>query len=139
MTVLPSIYVTVDVLLFRMVNGKQEILLIERLKEPFKDCWALPGGFVDPGEDLEDAAKRELLEETSIVVESLRQLKAYGKPGRDPRGHTVSIIFNGTVTQDSVAKAQDDAKSVCWFPLDDLPPLAFDHEFIIKESIKNAL
>lgn len=139
MNFLPSIFVTVDVLLFRTVNGKREILLIERLKEPFKDCWALPGGFVDPGEDLEDASKRELLEETSIRIESLTQFKAYGRPGRDPRGHTVSIVFCGTVDETILAKAQDDAKSVHWFPQDDLPPLAFDHQLIITEAIKNAL
>lgn len=139
MNFLPSIFVTVDVLLFRTVNGTREILLIERLKEPFKNCWALPGGFVDPGEDLEDVAKRELLEETSVHIPSLRQVKAYGQPGRDPRGHTVSIVFSGTVDETTVAKARDDAKSVHWFPLDDLPPLAFDHRLIIEETIKNAL
>lgn len=139
MNFLPSIFVTVDVLLVRTVNGNREILLIERLKEPFKNCWALPGGFVDPGEDLEDAAKRELLEETSIHIKSLTQFKAYGKPGRDPRGHTVSIVFFGTVDETILAKAQDDAKSVQWFPQNDLPPLAFDHQLIIAEAIKNTL
>lgn len=136
MTYLPSIFVTVDIVLFRTKNGKDEVLLIQRLKEPFKDCWALPGGFVDKGEDLETAAKRELLEETSVKVGSLEQLRAYGKPGRDPRGHTVSIAFTGKVKENVVAEAQDDAKSVKWFSLDDLPPLAFDHCEILEDAKK---
>lgn len=136
MTYLPSIFLTVDILLFRTVNDKHEILLIQRLKDPFRDCWALPGGFVDKGEELEDAAKRELEEETSIKINVLQQFKAYGKPDRDPRGHTVSIVFHGTVDEKAVAAAQDDAKSVKWFSLNDLPPLAFDHSEIITDAKK---
>lgn len=136
MAYLPSIFVTVDIVLFRLQGGKQEILLIQRLKEPFKDCWALPGGFVDKGEDLEDAAKRELLEETSIKAHSLKQFKAYGKPGRDPRGHTISIVFYGNADETAIAKAQDDAKAAHWFSWDDLPPLAFDHQEILEEARK---
>lgn len=136
MTYLPSIFLTVDILLFRTVNNQQEILLIQRLKEPFKDCWALPGGFVDKGEDLEDAAKRELEEETSIKIDALQQFRAYGKPDRDPRGHTVSIVFYGTVDEKTIAIAQDDAKSVKWFSLNGLPLLAFDHSEIIIDAEK---
>ncbi len=136
MAYLPSIFVTVDIVLCRTQGGKQEVLLIQRLKEPFKDCWALPGGFVDKGEDLEDAAKRELLEETSIKADSLKQFKAYGKPGRDPRGHTVSIVFCGNADETAIAKAQDDAKAVQWFSWDNLPPLAFDHQEILEEARK---
>lgn len=136
MTYLPSIFLTVDILLFRTVNNQQEILLIQRLKEPFKDYWALPGGFVDKDEDLEDAAKRELEEETSIKIDALQQFRAYGKPDRDPRGHTVSILFYGTVDEKTIAIAQDDAKSVKWFSLNDLPLLAFDHSEIIIDAEK---
>jgi 8-oxo-dGTP diphosphatase len=132
----PEIFLTVDILLFRQVNETKELLLIQRLKDPFKDSWALPGGFVDKGEDLEDAAKRELEEETSIKTDALRQFKAYGKPDRDPRGHTVSVVFYGTIDKDVVATAQDDAKSVQWFSINDLPPLAFDHAQIIAEMVK---
>lgn len=136
MIYLPSIFLTVDILLFRTINGQQEILLIQRLKEPFKDCWALPGGFVDKGEDLEDAAKRELEEETSIKVTTLQQFRTYGKPDRDPRGHTVSVVFYGTVVETIIATANDDAKSVQWFSVNELPPLAFDHAEIIIDAKK---
>jgi 8-oxo-dGTP diphosphatase len=132
----PNIFLTVDALIFRENKEAKEILLIQRLKEPFKNHWALPGGFVDKGEDLEHAAIRELQEETSIVLPTLKQFKAYGKPDRDPRGHTVSIVFTGTVDLSVEAKAQDDAKAIQWFPIDQLPKLAFDHTEIISDFLK---
>ena len=124
---------TVDILLIRQIEDTIELLLIQRLKDPFKDCWALPGGFVDKGEDLIEAAKRELEEETSVKTDKLDQFKAYGKPDRDPRGHTVSIVFHGVVSEDVEIKAQDDAKSVKWFNIEQLPVLAFDHSQIITD------
>lgn len=135
MSYTPSIFLTVDVVLFRIKKDREEVLLIQRLNEPFKDSWALPGGFVDKGEDLEVAAKRELLEETSIKVTDLKQIGAYGKPNRDPRGHTVSVAYFENVSFDTIAKAQDDAKAVKWFSLEELPKLAFDHEQIIQDAI----
>lgn len=134
----PQIYVTVDIILTHEHANKTEILLIQRLKDPFKDQWALPGGFVDKGEDLETAAKRELEEETSVSMESLVQFKAYGKPDRDPRGHTVSVVFFGEAKNDVEIIAQDDAKSVQWYDLENLPSLAFDHALIIEEYKKRA-
>lgn len=128
-----KIFVTVDIVLFK----SNKILLIKRLKDPFKDCWALPGGFVDENEDLEDAAKRELFEETTIKVDSLQQIGAFGKPFRDPRHHTVSIAFYGKVDDDIIAIAADDAKEAYWFSLDDLPELAFDHQEIINKAFNN--
>ncbi|MCL9809513.1 NUDIX domain-containing protein [Flavobacterium luminosum] len=130
-----KIFVTVDVVLVRP-NVEKELLLIKRLKDPYKDCWALPGGFVDENEDLEDAAKRELLEETTITVDQLHQIGAFGKPFRDPRIHTVSVAFFGKVTKETRAIAADDAKEAKWFPLDELPELAFDHKEIINEALK---
>lgn len=127
-----KIFVTVDVVLCK----SSKILLIKRLKEPFKDCWALPGGFVDENEDLEDAAKRELLEETSIKIDKLEQIGAFGKPFRDPRHHTISIAYYGTVSDDTIAIAGDDAKEAYWFSINDLPELAFDHEEIIDKAIQ---
>ena len=135
MPYIPHIFLTVDIILTRPLNSKTEVLLIQRLNEPFKNKWALPGGFVDKGEDLEPAAKRELLEETSISMKSLTQFKTYGKPGRDPRGDTVSVVFYAEVNENVIAQAADDAKDVRWFTMDDLPELAFDHAEILSDFI----
>jgi 8-oxo-dGTP diphosphatase len=131
-----KIYVTVDTLVFRKTANQTQILLIKRKNEPFKDSWAIPGGFVDENEDLEVAAKRELLEETQIKIDKVEQLKAFGKPFRDPRAHTVTIAFTGFVPEDTVAKAADDAKEVGWFAIDNLPDLAFDHGEIIGYALE---
>lgn len=135
MPYIPHIFLTVDIILTRQLNSTTEVLLIQRLNEPFKNKWALPGGFVDKGEDLEPAAKRELLEETSISIKSLTQFKTYGKPGRDPRGDMVSVVFYAKVDENVIAQAADDAKDVRWFPMDSLPELAFDHEEILGDFI----
>jgi len=132
----PKIFVTVDVVVFRKVENIFEILLIQRLNEPFKDYWALPGGFVDENEDLEIAAKRELFEETDIQLFQVKQLKAYGNPTRDPRHHTISVAFLGEIDSLAQAKAKDDAKSVKWFSIYELPALAFDHAEIIRDAIE---
>lgn len=127
-----KIFVTVDVIL----QKKNTILLIKRKKDPYKDCWALPGGFVEENEDLELAAKRELVEETSVVIENLEQIGAFGKPHRDPRHHTISIVYYGNVPEDTIAIAADDAKEANWFSIDDLPVLAFDHQEIIQKALE---
>jgi 8-oxo-dGTP diphosphatase len=130
-----NIFVTVDAVVFRKQSAANEILLIRRKNEPFEDSWALPGGFVDDGEDLEDAAIRELEEETSVKVSNAEQLKAFGKPGRDPRHHTVSVAFMAFVPDNTTAVAADDAKEIGWFRVDDLPALAFDHAEIIAFAL----
>ena len=112
-----------------------KIFVIKRKNDPFKDCWALPGGFVDENEDLEVAALRELEEETTIKLEKLSQLGAYGKPFRDPRSHVVSIAYFANVDKNIIAKAADDAKEAKWFTVTNLPELAFDHAEIIKDAI----
>ncbi len=132
----PIIYVTVDVTLFRKNEQNYELLLIQRLNEPFKNAWALPGGFVDKNEDLETAAKRELFEETNVKIFQVQQIKAYGNPERDPRGHTISVAFFGKIDMLTEAKAQDDAKEVRWFSINELPVLAFDHDEIIRDAIE---
>lgn len=132
----PRPALTVDIIVIRETNQKKEILLIQRLNLPFKDQWALPGGFVDMDETLEQAAVRELEEETGLTDISLKQFKAYSEPGRDPRGHTISVVFTGLLTVDSRVKAGDDAKSASWFNVDNLPLLAFDHSQIIGEALK---
>lgn len=130
-----KIFVTVDIVVFREKNTQKEILLIQRKNEPFKNQWALPGGFVDNNEDLETAAKRELLEETCVVASNLQQVKAYGNPYRDPRGYMVSVAYFTTVDSDTNAVAADDAKALQWFTVENLPDLAFDHQTIIEDTL----
>ena len=134
----PKPALTVDMMVTRNVSSGTEILLIQRLNPPFKDQWALPGGFVNMDETLERAAARELEEETGLADIALKQFKAFSTPGRDPRGHTISVVFTGLVTQDAIAKAGDDAKNACWFNISELPSLAFDHAEIIKEALSNS-
>ena len=128
-----------DVALLRNVSGRVEVLLIQRGRDPFKGLWALPGGFVDQNESLADAAARELKEETGITAGELRQVGAFGDPGRDPRGHTISIAFAGWIETGAEATAGDDAAQVKWLPLSDLPDLAFDHAAIIKAVVEKLL
>ena len=129
-----NIAVTVDSVIFCKVNNRFKVLLIQRKNDPFKDQWALPGGFVEEGEDLETAAKRELLEETGVKVDSMEQVKAFGKPGRDPRGRTISIAFLSRIFCEEELKASDDAKAAEWFELEKVHDmkLAFDHDEIIN-------
>jgi 8-oxo-dGTP diphosphatase len=128
-----KIFVTVDVV---VINKKtQEILLIKRLNEPFKDSWALPGGFVDENEDLEQAARRELFEETNIESGKMQQIGTFGKPHRDPRGHMVSVAYHTYLIENQIVQAKDDAKELKWFSIKKLPELAFDHSDIISSIL----
>jgi 8-oxo-dGTP diphosphatase len=114
---------------------RPRVLLIRRKHQPFAGKWALPGGFVDEGETLIDAARRELREETGLRIQKLDQLAAFGDPGRDPRGWTVSVAFITRVNRSNMkAVAADDAAEVGWHPLDRLPPSAFDHRLILKRA-----
>nr|WP_295001268.1 NUDIX hydrolase [uncultured Methanobrevibacter sp.] len=127
---------TVDTFIF---NDKCEFALIKRLYHPFKDYWALPGGFVEYGETVEEAAIRESKEETGIDVNLLDIVNVYSDPNRDPRGHTVTVAFlaNGDL---SIKNADSDAKDIEIFCEDDLDKLeiAFDHRKIIKDCLKKA-
>jgi len=129
-------FLTVDALVFKTINNNLHLLLIKRKNEPFQDAWALPGGFVDEHEDIDEAVKRELREETKIIITELTQLKAFGKPFRDPRSHVVSIAYYGFVDENTVALPADDAKEAQWFPVDELPALAFDHAEIIAYALQ---
>lgn len=135
----PRPMLCVDMVILTKTKEISKILLIKRGHEPFQDQWALPGGFIEMEEDLIDSAYRELEEETHISKLELRQLKTYGKPGRDPRGRTVSVVFGGFLKEKQEAQAGDDAKEAEWFSIDKLPPLAFDHAIIIKESIESLI
>lgn len=132
-----NIAVTTDCVIFHKIsNERLKVLLIQRENEPFKEAWALPGGFLDVEETLEEGAKRELKEETGLQISRVQQLKAFGEPGRDPRGRTISIVFWGEVFSEEVVEGSDDAKDAKWFDLDQLPELAFDHKEIIDHALK---
>src|SRR3954447_17194034 len=131
--------VTVDCVVFGLDLDAEDlkILLIQRSGKPFAGMWALPGGFVDMGETLEPAAKRELQEETGIARLYLEQLYTFGDPGRDPRGHTVTVAYYALVKMsDHPPVAVDDAAAVEWFPASRPPKLAFDHDKILKVALE---
>lgn len=130
----PRPAVTVDVVLVTATEPRR-VLLVRRRYEPFAGQWALPGGFVDLEEPLEAAARRELQEETGIAVGPLEQLYAFGDPGRDPRGRTISIVYLAQVDPAQIQpQAADDASAVAWHDLDHPPPLAFDHARILEHA-----
>lgn len=119
-----------------VVRHRAEVLLVRRGNEPYKGCWALPGGFMEMDETIEHCAVRELQEETGIVVseDRIRLIGVYSAPGRDPRGRTVTAAYRIDVADSMVATAGDDAAEVRWWPLEELPPLAFDHNEIITAA-----
>jgi len=132
----PRPMVTVDAAVFALVEGKARLLLIQRKQEPFQGSWALPGGFVEIEEDLPEAAARELAEETGLKNIPLEQLHTFGRPGRDPRGRTITVVYFGLAGTDwHQAEAADDAAEVQWFDIDHLPSLAFDHGEIARCAI----
>ena len=113
-----------------------KVLLIERGDEPFKGCWAFPGGFMDMDETTEQCAIRELEEETGLKVDKVYQIGAYSKVDRDPRGRTVTGAYLAIVDEPMAVSGQDDATKALWFPLTALPELAFDHVDIMQDVIK---
>lgn len=116
-----------------VVKGK-EILLIKRGREPFKGCYALPGGFLDYGETLERCVVREVLEETGLRTEIVELVGVYSAPDRDPRGHFVSAVYHLRPLGKALSPG-DDAASAEWIPLDDVPELAFDHSDIVRDFL----
>ncbi|NED07589.1 NUDIX hydrolase [Streptomyces sp. SID6648] len=130
-----TIRYTADVVLF----ADRHVLLIERGWNPFKSRWALPGGHVDKGERSLDASARELEEETGITVPTadLRQVGAFDAVGRDPRGRYVSGAYTATLPALVEPTAGDDATAARWWPLADLPDLAFDHAEIVTEAVRH--
>jgi 8-oxo-dGTP diphosphatase len=131
----PRPSVTVDVVLFYRDGERIEVLLIKRARAPFKGAWAFPGGFVDQDEPLEHAAARELKEETGLGGMRLEQLGAFGDPGRDPRGHTVSVVFVALLESRAEARGADDADDAQWHSAKRPPRLAFDHKKILRLAL----
>jgi 8-oxo-dGTP diphosphatase len=115
---------------------EDKILLIKRKNEPFKDKWALPGGFVEYGEKVEDAVIREVFEETGLKTTINKIFEVYSDPDRDPRGHTISIIYLLDISSGEL-KANDDASDAKFFNVKELPELSFDHYQIIEDILRS--
>lgn len=124
---------TVDII----IEKDSEIVLIKRKNDPFKGSWAIPGGFVDYGETVEHAAVREAFEETSLHVKLENLVGVYSDPNRDPRGHTVTIVYTASIIKGSL-KADDDACDAEFISVDKLSSisLAFDHNLILSDAMK---
>lgn len=133
----PRPALTVDCVVFGFEDHALQLLLIRRGLEPFLGDWALPGGFVHMDEDLDAAARRELLEETGVSDLFLEQLYTFGTPGRDPRGRVVSVAYVALVKPDEhPATGDTDAAEARWFPATAIPPLAFDHARIVETALE---
>jgi len=117
-------------------EAEPKVLLIERGEEPFKGCWAFPGGFMNMDETTEQCAIRELEEETGLKVSEVHQIGAYSKVDRDPRGRTVTVAYLAIIDAPMDVSGQDDAAKAEWWPLSTLPELAFDHDEIMRDAIK---
>ena len=131
----PHPAVTTDIVLFTLRAEKLQLLLIRRRNPPFQGGWALPGGFLDLDEDLNDCAKRELEEETGIKDIYLEQLYTFGKHQRDPRERVISVAYYALIASDRITlKPASDATEAAWFALDELPKLAFDHREIVQKA-----
>lgn len=136
----PRPAVTVDIILFTFYENDLKVLLIQRRHDPFGGKWALPGGFVEIDEDLEDAALRELAEETNVTNVYLEQLYTFGEPDRDPRTRVITISYFALLSVDQVANQQirgaSDANDARWWSMYDLPELAFDHARILQYALQ---
>ncbi|MBR1464581.1 MAG: NUDIX hydrolase [Prevotella sp.] len=130
----PRPAVTADCVVFT-AGMEPQVLLIQRGNEPFKGKWALPGGFMNMDETAEQCAKRELMEETGVCVNEVKQIGAYSEVDRDPRGRTVTVAFLSVVEMPLRVAGGDDAAKAEWFPLNALPPLAFDHDMILRDAL----
>ena len=131
----PRASITADAVLFAEKDGQTYVLLIRRGNEPYKGCWAFPGGFLNMDETVARCAERELEEETGIVLTGMRLVGIYSDVERDPRGRVVTAAYTAMTTIPE-AIAADDAAAAQWWPLNELPPLAFDHDKILADAKK---
>jgi len=132
--------VTTDAVIFKLNNkASLQVLLIQRKNDPFKLKWALPGGFLENDETLEECVSREIEEETGLTGLTFHQLEAFSSPNRDPRGRVITIVFWAFLTNNPLLNPDSDALKAKWFDINHLPELAFDHDAIIKRAVKRAL
>lgn len=134
--------IAVDIVIFTIQSGVLKVLLVKRRIAPFLGQHAIPGGFVHENEDLDQAALRELREETGVTDVYLEQLYSFGAPGRDPRGRVISIAYFALISADRQLKAGSDAAEANWWPVKELPTLAFDHAEVLAyalERLRNKL
>ena len=127
----PHPSVTTDCVIFGFDGNAVKVLLIERGGEPYKGCWAFPGGFLEMEESAEEGARRELMEETGLATAFVKQFHAFSDPDRDPRERVLTIAYYSLVRLSEV-KGMDDAKEAKWFALDEVPKLAFDHDEMLR-------
>ncbi|MCP4644391.1 MAG: NUDIX hydrolase [bacterium] len=133
----PRPMMAVDAVVFGVTGTSLEVLLVERKHDPFAGHWALPGGFLEMAEDLDAAAARELAEETGLTGVPVRQFRTFGAPDRDPRGRAISVAFLAVVeAARHTPVAADDAAKAAWWPLTELPPLAFDHDSVLEYAVR---
>jgi 8-oxo-dGTP diphosphatase len=131
----PHPAVTVDIVVFTIREGTLQVLLIKRAEAPHRGAWALPGGFVGIDEGLDQAARRELREETALDKVYLEQLYTFGTPDRDPRERVITVAYFALIPSDRLQlRASTDASDVAWFPVSKLPRLAFDHRQILRKA-----
>ncbi|MBO7082803.1 MAG: NUDIX hydrolase [Bacteroidales bacterium] len=130
----PRPAVTTDCVVFRLENSILKTLLIERGNEPYKGYWAFPGGFLNMDENAEQGALRELEEETGLKLKHIEEFGTFSTVDRDPRGRVISIAFYG-ITDLTEVKGGDDAANAQWFPIDEIPPLAFDHDEMLERAL----
>lgn len=137
----PSFAVTVDVVILTMQDGRLHVLLVRRRDDPYAGAWALPGGFKRPDETLDEAAERELREETGLHATHLAQFGAYGDPGRDPRTNVVTVAYLAVIADPGATVAGSDAAAARFWPAGEAVrnlPLAFDHRRILSDAIDRA-
>lgn len=131
----PRPAVTTDCVVFRFEGDTLLTLLIQRGNEPYKGCWAFPGGFLNMDENAEQGALRELEEETGLKLHDIEEFGTFSDVHRDPRGRVISIAFYGFSDHKEV-KGGDDAAKAQWFSLDEIPPLAFDHDLMLEKAFE---